>query len=97
MQDQSYLNDYVFHYSSFNEQWAAIPREQYTQYWSNYNLKGIIRSRSFNTLLDIIHKTKGDLNDLNKKINLIGINLKYIDLGGGTGIPYSNSEKKNLI
>jgi hypothetical protein len=70
MQDQSYLNDYVFHYSSFNEQWAAIPREQYTQYWSNYNLKGIIRSRSFNTLLDIIHKTKGDLNDLNKKLNI---------------------------
>ena len=31
---------------------------------------------------------------VHKKINLIGINLKYIDLGGGTGIPYSNSEKK---
>jgi hypothetical protein len=70
MQDQSYLDDYVFHYSSLTDQWSAIPREYYTQYWSNYNMKNIIRSRSFNTLLDIIHKTKGDLNDLNKKLNI---------------------------
>jgi diaminopimelate decarboxylase len=36
------------------------------------------------------------LSSFNKKINLIGINLKYIDLGGGTGIPYSNEKKFNL-
>jgi len=39
-------------------------------------------------------KVLNALSNFNKKINLIGINLKYIDLGGGTGIPYSNSEKK---
>ncbi len=38
-------------------------------------------------------KVLNALSNFNKKINLIGINLKYIDLGGGTGIPYSSSEK----
>jgi diaminopimelate decarboxylase len=32
------------------------------------------------------------LSNFNKKIKLLGINLKYIDLGGGTGIPYSDNE-----
>ena len=38
-------------------------------------------------------KVLSSLSSFNKKINLLGINLKYIDLGGGTGIPYSESEK----
>ena len=38
-------------------------------------------------------KVLNALSNFNKKINLIGINLKYIDLGGGTGIPYSSNEK----
>ena len=38
-------------------------------------------------------KVLSSLSSFNKKINLLGINLKYIDLGGGTGIPYSKSEK----
>ena len=41
-------------------------------------------------------KVLNALSNFNKKINLIGINLKYIDLGGGTGIPYSNEKKFNL-
>lgn len=38
-------------------------------------------------------KVLNALSEFNKKINQIGINLKYIDLGGGTGIPYSDDEK----
>ena len=38
-------------------------------------------------------KVLNALSDFNKKINQIGISLKYIDLGGGTGIPYSDDEK----
>jgi diaminopimelate decarboxylase len=33
------------------------------------------------------------LTKLNQQINHTGINLKYIDLGGGLGTPYSNHEK----
>lgn len=70
MQQPSYLDDYIFHYNSFVDQWSAIPREDYTKYWSNYNLKTVIKSKSISTLIDIIHKTKGDLNNLNEKLNI---------------------------
>ncbi|MDC1476327.1 diaminopimelate decarboxylase [Pelagibacteraceae bacterium] len=58
----------------------------------NLSLKGIsvhIGSQITNT-----HPFKKVLNVLNKIINKIDIDFKYIDLGGGMGIPYSNKEKK---
>ena len=38
-------------------------------------------------------KVLSSLSNFNKKINQLGISLKYIDLGGGTGIPYSQYER----
>jgi len=58
--DLSYLEDWVFHYNSFTEQWAAIPRETYSEYWSNYKNAGVLRSKHLNTLLDLLHKSKGN-------------------------------------
>ena len=55
-----YLHDWVFHYNTFSGAWAAIPRELYQAYWSDYNLKGVLRSTEINTLLTIIYRTKGD-------------------------------------
>jgi len=59
-QDLSYLEDWVFHYNSFNEQWAAVPRETYSEYWNNQNAP-VLRSKHLNTLLDLLHKSKGDV------------------------------------
>lgn len=56
--DKLYLHDWVFHYNALNSTWAAIPRELYNQYWSNFTLEGVLRSSGFETLLDILHKTK---------------------------------------
>lgn len=56
----AYLEDWVFHFNSFRNEWAAIPRNIYTQYWSNYNHPDVLRSKHLNTLLDILNKTKGD-------------------------------------
>lgn len=58
--EQEYLQDWVFHYNVFTQKWAAIPRELYQQYWSDYNIEGVIRSSSLETLLSILHITKGD-------------------------------------
>lgn len=58
--EQEYLQDWVFHFNIFTQKWAAIPRELYQQYWSNHGIDGVIRSSSLSTLLDILHKTKGD-------------------------------------
>lgn len=55
-----YLHDWVFHFNTFSNTWAAIPRELYQAYWSDYNLKGVLRSTEINTLLSILYRTKGD-------------------------------------
>lgn len=56
----AYLHDWVFHYNMFSDTWAAIPRELYQAYWSDFNLPGVLRSKHKETLLAILHRTKGD-------------------------------------
>jgi len=58
--DLAYLEDWVFHFNSFRNEWAAIPRETYSEYWNNYKHAGVLRSKHLNTLLDLLHKTKGN-------------------------------------
>lgn len=57
----AYLEDWVFHFNSFTNQWAAIPRDSYTEYWSDYKHSSVLRSKHLNTLFDLLHKTKGDV------------------------------------
>ena len=56
-----YLNDWVFHYNCHTEQWAAVPRETYNEYWSDYKHPSVIRSKQLNTLLELLHKSKGSI------------------------------------
>ena len=65
-----YLYDWVFHYNIYTELWCAIPRDKYTKYWDDSDLKDVIRSTSFNTLIEILHRTKGDISQLEKKIKI---------------------------
>jgi hypothetical protein len=60
--------NWVFHFNPYTNQWAAIPRDLYNQYWDDYELEGIIRSSKFSTLLEIIQKTEGE--DIEKKLKL---------------------------
>jgi hypothetical protein len=64
--EQDYLHDWVFHYNSINEQWAAIPRDKYAEYWNDYSTSYVLRSNSINTLLDLLHLCKGDITQLNE-------------------------------
>ena len=57
---ESNLYDWVFHFNHFNGTWAAIPRDSYNEYWSDTNAPGILRSRSIETLTELIQKTQGD-------------------------------------
>ena len=65
-QDLSYLEDWVFHYNSFRDEWAAVPRETYTQYWSQYDHPSVLRSKHLTSLLELLHKSKGDMTVINK-------------------------------
>ena len=62
--DLSYLEDWVFHYNSFTENWAAIPREIYKEYWNNYDHPDVLKSKNLNILQNLLHKLKGDINQI---------------------------------
>ena len=59
--DLSYLEDWVFHYNSHANQWAAIPRDKYNEYWSRFDHPSVLRSKHLNTLLDLLYKSKGNV------------------------------------
>lgn len=48
------LYNYVFHYS--NGIWNAIPRDKYNEYWSNPNMKEVLKSKNINVLTELINK-----------------------------------------
>ena len=60
--------NWVFHFNPYTKKWAAIPRDLYTQYWDEYELEGVIRSKSIDTLIEIIEKTEGE--DIENKLNV---------------------------
>jgi len=68
-QDLSYLTDWVFHFNAHTEQWAAIPRETYSEYWNDYKNAGVLRSKNLDTLLELLHKAKGSTDVIEHIIN----------------------------
>lgn len=68
--DNAHLHDYVFHYNIFIRKWAAIPRDLYLEYWSNAegDVKGVLKSSSIETLLSLLHKTKGNESKIDELI-----------------------------
>lgn len=64
----AYMHDWVFHYNHSNHTWAAIPRDKYNEYWNDYDLPEVIRSSSIHTLLDLLHRTKGDKEQIQKLV-----------------------------
>lgn len=70
MENNDYaLYNYVFHYNAHNKNWSAIPRELYNDYWSDSNKPGILRSKSIDTLTELIYKTGGDAKKLSKLVS----------------------------
>lgn len=63
-----HLHNWVFNFNPYSKKWAAFPRELYNEYWNNADAKGIIKSSSFPTLLEIVNKTEGV--DIEKKLNV---------------------------
>ena len=66
--DTSYLYDWVLHFNPYTNLWAAVPKDLYRQYWDKYDLPGVIRSSKIETLLELLHKSKGDIDLLNEMV-----------------------------
>ena len=64
-----FMHDWTFHFNPYTELWNAIPRNLYNAYWSNYEIKGILRSKDINTLLYLLHRAKGDIDAVHKFTN----------------------------
>jgi hypothetical protein len=63
--DTSVYN-FVFHYNAYTGLWSAIPRDLYDQYWSDHDLPGVLRSKDVNTLLHLLRRTGGDVQEVYK-------------------------------
>jgi hypothetical protein len=50
------LYNHVFHYNHITELWSAIPRDKLNEYWSNYETEGVLRSKEFVVLVELINK-----------------------------------------
>jgi hypothetical protein len=64
-----FMYDWMFHFNPYTKQWAAIPKDLKYEYWEDYHHPQIIRSKSINTLIELLHKTKGDVEKLEKLVN----------------------------
>lgn len=53
------LYNWVFHFNEFTGLWSAIPRDCYNDYWSKPEVPGVLRSKSIDTLKEILYKTGG--------------------------------------
>lgn len=59
--DQMFMYGWMFTYNPFTKQWCAFEKDHFYEYWSNHTSPYVLRSKHLNTLLDLIHKTKGDV------------------------------------
>jgi hypothetical protein len=66
--DDLHMQNWVFNYNPYTQQWAAIPRSEYRSYWSDFNMKGVYKSRNINTLIEVLLKTKGNPEEMTKLI-----------------------------
>lgn len=64
---KDYIYDWVFHYDIYNKVWRGVKRDNYNELFNGG--KNILKSKNFDTLLEIINKTNGDNVKLKKLIN----------------------------
>lgn len=67
-EDMSYLYDWVLHFNPYTNLWAAVPRDVYREYWDKHDHPNVLKSSNLQTLLELLHKSKGDVEVLNNII-----------------------------
>lgn len=65
----SVLYGFIFHFNHYSGLWSAIPRELHNDYWNNTDDDRILRSKSMETLIYLLHRTKGNIADVPKLIS----------------------------
>jgi hypothetical protein len=65
----SALYHFIFHFNPYTNLWSAVHRDDYLHYWSDGNHPRVIRSKSIDTLQEIILKTGGEVSKIEKLIS----------------------------
>lgn len=60
------LYNFVFHFNAYSGLWSAVPRDLYNDYWTDHTTPNILRSKSIDTLLHLLHRTGGDVEEVYK-------------------------------
>ena len=67
--DKKLLYDWVFHYNHYTKLWNAAKRDDRDSLFSNNADEKVLRSSNIDTLIEIICRTKGNKDQLNKLTN----------------------------
>jgi len=65
MTNKDSLYDWLFHYNHYTQLWHTFKREDVQAYF-NGTLLNVLSSKKHSTLVDIISKTKGDTEKIEK-------------------------------
>lgn len=65
MTNKDSMYDWLFHYNHYTNLWNTFRREDVQDYF-NGTLENVISSKKQSTLIEILDKTKGDLNEIEK-------------------------------
>lgn len=60
------LHDWIFHYNIYAEKWEAAKREHYVYLFSDRKPEYVISAKRIDVLIELINKTKGNINKINK-------------------------------
>lgn len=63
-------HDWVFHKNTYTKKWHAVKRENYAMLFSNISDPRVLKRSSIHTLEELINKTNGDVNKINKLLKL---------------------------
>jgi hypothetical protein len=69
MKENNYLYDWIFRYNSYTKNWYATDRSNYNHLFSKENSEKVLKSSSIETLIEIISKIEGDINNIDQILN----------------------------
>jgi hypothetical protein len=63
------LYDWIFRYNSYTNNWCATQRDNYHDLFSDVDSDEVLKSSSIETLIEIINKINGDINNIKSILN----------------------------
>lgn len=60
--------DWIFHFNIYTKQWNAVLRDDYKLLFSNSTSDKVLKSGKIETLIEVIHKSGGNLEKIKKII-----------------------------